>query len=119
MTAAQMLAHCAEIQDVSNGKELRGTPFVVKLFKGMIRNMVVNEKPFPKNTKTHPQYRQTSDRDFEEEKRRLLEALDKFVNADVAQSERFEHPLFGSMTAEEKGWSMYKHLDHHLRQFGV
>jgi hypothetical protein len=119
MTAAQMLSHCAEIQEVSNGKELRGTPVVVKLFKGMIRNMVVGDKPFPKNTKTHPQYRQTSDRDFEAEKIRLIEALDEFVNVDEAHAVGLKHPLFGSLTAEEKGWAMYKHLDHHLRQFGL
>jgi len=43
MTAAQMLAHCSEIQEVSNGKELKNTPFIAKLFRGMIRNMVVND----------------------------------------------------------------------------
>jgi len=116
MSAAQMLAHCAEIQEVTNGKPLENTPFIVKLFKGMIRKMVLNEKPYPKSTKTHPQYRQTSDRDFETEKRRLLDALAKFkAEEGVART----HPLFGAMDAEEKGWSMYKHLDHHLSQFGV
>jgi hypothetical protein len=119
MTAAQMLSHCAEIQEVSNGKELQNTPFLAKLFKGMIRNMVVNEKPYPKNTKTHPQYKQTSDRDFETEKKRLLNALDMFVNADDERAGRSRHPLFGEMSTEERGWSMYKHLDHHLTQFGV
>ncbi len=51
MTAAQMLAHCSEIQEVTNGKELKNRPFIVKLFRGMIRNMVVNEKPYPKSSK--------------------------------------------------------------------
>ena len=69
MSAAQMLAHCAEIQEVSNGKELKNTPFIAKLFKGMIRSMVVNEKPYPKSTRTHPQYKQTTDKDFETEKK--------------------------------------------------
>lgn len=119
MTAAQMLAHCAEIQEVSNGKPLRNTPLLARLFKGMIRSMVVGEKPFPRNTRTHPQYEQTSERDFETEKKRLLDALDQFVNAPKKGIELPEHPLFGAMTAEERGWSMYKHLDHHLSQFGV
>jgi hypothetical protein len=119
MSAAQMLSHCAEIQEVSNGKELKNTPFPVKLFKGLVRNMVVNEKPYPKNSKTHPQYRQTAARDFETEKRRLLAALDQFVNMDQKQAEAIRHPLFGKMSPEEKGWSIYKHLDHHLTQFGV
>jgi hypothetical protein len=119
MTAAQMLAHCAEIQEVAKGKDLKGTPFLVKLFRGMIRNMVVGDKPFPKNTRTHPQYEQTSDRDFETEKRRLLDAMDTFVNADDKRAGQMRHPLFGRMSREERGWSMYKHLDHHLTQFGV
>lgn len=119
MTAAQMLAHCAEIQEVYNGKELRNTPFLAKLFKGLIRNMVVNEKPYPKNTRTHPQYEQTTGRDFQEEKDRLLRALDEFVKRDQQEARQIIHPLFGEMSAEEKGWSIYKHLDHHLRQFGV
>ncbi len=51
MTAAQMLAHCSEIQEVTNGKELKNTPFIAKLFRGMIRNMIVNEKPYPRALK--------------------------------------------------------------------
>ncbi len=119
MSAAQMLAHCAEIQEVFNGKELKNTPFIAKLFKGMIRNMVVSEKPYPKNLRTHPQYKQTIDRDFETEKKRLLGSLDKFVNMDEEEAKQIKHPLFGKMTAEEKGWGTYKHLEHHLDQFSV
>jgi hypothetical protein len=119
MTAAQMFSHCAEILEVANGKELKNTPFIAKLFKGMIRKMVVGDKPYPKNTRTHPQYLQTEDRDFEAEKKRLLEALDNFVNMDKEQAQQIVHPLFGKTTIEEKGWSMYKHLNHHLNQFGV
>ncbi len=65
MTAAQMLSHCSEIQEVSNGADLNGTPFIARLFKGMIRKMVVNEKPYKKSIQTHPQYRQNEDKDFE------------------------------------------------------
>ena len=118
MTAAQMLAHCSEIQEVTNGKELKNTPFIVKLFRGMIRNMVLSEKPYPKSSKTHPQYKQTTDRAFDAEKNRLLAALAQFADG-REKTESIEHALFGKMTTDEKGWSMYKHLDHHLTQFGV
>ena len=30
-----------------------------------------------------------------------------------------DHPIYLAMSAEEKGWAGYKHLDHHLTQFGV
>jgi hypothetical protein len=118
MTAAQMLSHSSEILEVSNGKELKNTPFLAKLFKGMIRTMVVNQKPYPKNTKTHPQYRKVSDYDFGMEKKRLLTALDTFSKKEKSAG-RPKHPLFGEMTSEERSWGMYKHLDHHLTQFGV
>lgn len=116
MSAAQMLAHCAEILEVANGKPLENTPLLANIFKGLIRTMVVSEKPYPKNTRTHPQYRQTAERDFETEKQRLLGALTQLKEEEGLSK---EHPLFGAMSAGEKGWSMYKHLDHHLSQFGV
>jgi hypothetical protein len=116
MSAPQMLAHCAEILEVANGKALKNTPFLAKLFKRMIRNMVVNEKPYAKNTRTHPQYKQTAESDFETEKERLLGALAQFIDEEGIPR---RHPLFGEMSVEEKGWSMYKHLDHHLSQLGV
>ncbi len=119
MTSAQMLSHCAEILEVTNGKELKNTPFMVKLIGGIIRRMVLSEKPYPKNSKTHPQYMKESDHDFEAEKKRLLTALEEFKNAGIEGTNQHKHPLFGVMTADEKGWSMYKHLDHHLTQFGV
>ncbi len=114
-----MMAHCAEVQEVSNGKALENTPLVVKLLGGVIRKMVFSDKPFPKNTRTHPQYRQTGSRDFATEKKRLIEALDQFVSADGKSGELNPHPLFGKVSEEEGGWGMYKHLDHHLKQFGV
>lgn len=116
MDAAQMLAHCAEIQEVANGKPLQNTPLIARLFKGMIRRMVVGEKPYPKSTQTHPQYRQHEERDFAAEKRRLMAALEAFQ---AGKGQPGRHPLFGEMTVEEKGWSAFKHLDHHLTQFGV
>jgi len=119
MTAAQMLSHCAEILEVANGKELKNTPLLVKLFKGVIRKMVVSEKPYPRDAKTHPQYKKIADCNFAAGKKRLLNALEKFYNAGKTGVGQPNHPLFGAMTTAESGWSMYKHLDHHLTQFNV
>lgn len=116
MSAAQMLAHCAEIAEVSEGKPLHDTPFMVRLLRGMIRRMVVGDKPYPRNSRTHPQYVQTEQRDFAAEKQRLLDAMEAFRQKGPTSG---SHPLFGTMTAEERGWAAYKHLDHHLQQFGV
>ena len=118
MTAAQMFAHCAEIFEVAAGKELRGTPWFVKLMKSFVRKMVVGPKPYPKSTRTHPQYLQVDEKEFGAEKVRLLGAMDAFVEMCAGQAV-LQHSLFGEMTVDEAGWAMYKHLDHHLTQFGV
>ena len=119
MDVAQMLAHCAEIQETMNGKALQNTPFMVKLFKGMIRNVVVSKKPYKKSMKTHPQYIQKSDRNFENEKARLLKAIDVFYNSDKEEVKKTKHDLFGLMTLDERGWACYKPLNYHQEQFGV
>jgi len=119
MTAAQMMAHCAEIIAVMHGKPLLNTPFYVKILKGVIRKLVVDNNPYPRNSKTHPQYKQTEEKNFQEEKLKLLDIMDEFVNDPEEEAAKKEHSLFGAMTREEKGWAMYKHIDHHLVQFGV
>jgi len=115
MTAAQMLAHCAEVQEVMLGKELRGTPFYIRWLGPLVRRMVVSTKPYPRNLGTHPQYVVSDPKDFAEQKARLLAALDRLENQGPSEG---RHPIFGRMTADERGWSSWKHLDHHLRQFG-
>jgi len=118
MTPAQMLSHCAEVQEVANGsRELSGTPLPLRLLGPLIRRAVVSDRPYPRDARTHPQYRQTEQRDFDAEKQRLLAALEAFRRSENEPPAR--HPLFGTLDHEERGRSSYKHLDHHLRQFGL
>jgi len=116
MSVAQMLAHCAEVQQVMNGKPLEGTPWLLRLAGPLIKRAVLSRRPYPRGAKTHPQYLQVSKKEFEAEKRRLLATLAGFH---AAGGEGARHPLFGPLTADEAGWGSFKHLDHHLRQFGV
>ena len=117
MSSAQMMAHLADVQAVGNGRPLEGTPWFVRLFAPLIRKMVINDKPYPRNTRTHPQYVQASEKDFEAEKARLIAELEKSRLTPAGAATR--HPLFGELTYEESGWTYYKHLDHHLTQFGA
>jgi len=110
-----MLAHCSEVQEVLNGKELKNTPLIARIFKKMVRKVAVGPKLYTRNSITHPQYRIADQRQFELEKARLLAALSLFQ----ADRKPGKHILFGEMSVEERGWTAFKHLDHHLRQFGV
>jgi len=119
MNSAQMLSHCAEVAEVAAGKELIGTPWFVRLIAGMIKRMVLSDKPYPHNSKTHPQYVMTAPADFDTQKARLLEVLAGLKASGQEAAYEEKHPLFGRVTPEEAGWAAYKHLDHHLRQFGA
>lgn len=115
MDAAQMLAHVSEVQEVKNGKPLKNTPIIARLFKGYIRKMVFNDVPYKPNTRTHPQYVVSLPQSFETQKQRFLNAMAVMHN----ENPDTKHRLFGKMTDEEKGWGCYKHINHHLEQFGV
>jgi len=46
MTAGQMMAHCAAVLEVAGGRELRGTPWFVRLLKPVVRRMVTGNRPY-------------------------------------------------------------------------
>ena len=119
MSSAQMMAHCAAVQEVMNGTPLAGTPFYIHALKSIIRKAVLSRAPYPKNSKTHPQYIQAEQKDFETEKAHLLKTLESALYLQESQSGSTPHPLFGNLTRQEAGWAAYKHLEHHLTQFGV
>lgn len=119
MNAAQMCAHCTEVAEVAHGKALTGTPWYVRLLGGLVKRLVLSDRPYPKSTKTHPQYLIAPDVDFEREKARLLGILEEMHSAGREHAGTTRHPIFGEMTADEHGWATYKHLDHHLQQFGL
>jgi hypothetical protein len=113
MNVAQMLAHCAEVMEVMNGKELKGTPFFIRVLGPLVKGVVLSTKPYSKNSPTHPQYVKAGAEEFEPSRARLLAALD------ASRSGAFRHPIFGQLTAEQAGWASWKHLNHHLEQFGA
>jgi len=118
MDAGQMVAHCATIQEATNGAKVEGTNFLLKLFRPMIKKLVIQGN-YKRNSRTHPAFKQAGTKDFDAEKARLLAALNSFVSMGEEKAAMIEHDFFGKMTAEEKGHAMYKHLDYHLTQFGV
>ena len=56
---------------------------------------------------------------FEKSREELLASIDEFAEKSAKNNLLSEHALFGKMTIEDWGFMEYKHLDHHLKQFGV
>ena len=116
MNAGQMLRHCTLSEEMFLGKKQYKRLFIGKLFGRMALNGILkNEDPLKKSQPTHPDLKITATGDFEAERVKwigLLKAYSTFSNPD------FVHPFFGKMTKDEIGKYVYKHTDHHLRQFG-
>ena len=121
MTAPQMLAHCSGSMQWAVGEVVpeRG-PLLVRLMGRLVEPMVFrNDAPLRKNSPTAKSLVMSDERDLAKERERLSGLIDKFVAKGAAGCTTNPHSFFGKMTPDEWAILMYKHLDHHLRQFGV
>ncbi|WP_373396140.1 DUF1569 domain-containing protein [Algoriphagus halophilus] len=120
MSVDQMLAHCNVAYEMAfTDKHAKPNAFVRFLLKTFVKNGVVNEKPYPKNIRTAPAFIIADSRNFEEEKERLIGYLNHTLELGKEHFEGKASISFGPMTAQEWNNQFYKHLDHHLNQFGV
>ena len=121
MTAPQMLAHCSLSMQWAVGEVVpEKGPLVVRLMGRLVKPMVFrNEDPLRKNSPTAKSLIVADERDLNSERERLSGLIRKFAAGGPAGCTKNPHSFFGKMTPEQWAMLMYKHLDHHLRQFGV
>jgi hypothetical protein len=119
MDVAQMLAHCKEAFKVPLSDKKMPRMFMGILIGWAFKKKLHNESPWKQNLPTAPNFIIKDSRDFEKEKQELMDLINQFHNGGLNKVGRFPHPMFGTFTTEQWGKSMYKHLDHHLMQFGV
>lgn len=119
MSVAQMLHHCQKPLEVPLGKSrLKKPNFFLKTLLVPFRKGLYNDTPWKKGLPTAREFVVKEEKDFEKEKNALLEILSEFYKKkDTPEWE--PHPVFGSLTHDQWGKMQYKHLDHHLSQFGV
>lgn len=120
MNVAQMLAHCNVTYELvytdKHPKPKGFQKFMIKLFA---KQVVVGPKPYKKNTRTAPMFVISDQREFAIEKQRLIAFLKKTQQLGEVHFEGKESHAFGALSAQEWNTLFSKHLDHHLRQFGV
>ncbi len=119
MNAAQMVLHCQKPLDVADGKLILKRSLIGFLFGKMAKNDFLKKDEFKKNLPTAPQFKIETTPEFEKERSILLELVKKFGTMGPKVIVNKKHPFFGTMTDEEWGILQYKHLDHHLKQFGL
>ena len=120
MNVAQMLAHCSVTYEfVFDNKHKKPNAFAQFLLKAFVKGTVVSEKPYAKNSRTGPQFLIADERVFENEKSRLINFIQKTQQLGENHFDGKESHSFGKLNKTEWNNMFYKHLDHHLSQFGV
>lgn len=119
MNAAQMLAHCNKSVETAMGQNFMKRLFIGRIIGTLLKTKVVSAKPFGKNSPTDKSYIFPDNCNFEEEKSKITASIRKFSEGGPSQCTTYPHPFFGKFTPEEWAVFQWKHLDHHLRQFGV
>ncbi len=118
MTVAQMLAHCQGPFRVAAGQLRLKRALIGRIFGKLAKKkFVTSDAPFSHNSPTDSRFVFPDAHDFAGEQAALLELVKRFGETGVVT--RDPHPFFGPMTSEEWDRLLWKHLDHHLRQFGV
>lgn len=121
MNASQALAHLNVPYGYIFEPEKYPKPSAVAKFflKTFVKPKIVNERPYRQNLPTSPAFIITDERDFEEEKKKLIGNIQRVQQLGREAFDGKENPNFGKMTAEEWNIMLAKHLNHHLEQFGV
>lgn len=120
MNVGQMLAHCNITYELAYEKEPMRAKGLKKLFLNLlVKPAVIGPKPYPKNSRTAPVFMVSEEKDFESEKLRLIEYINKTVGLGSDHFEQRESHSFGPLSSQDWNTMFAKHMDHHLNQFGV
>jgi len=119
MDVAQMMAHCSAALDMASGRLNPPRLFIGRMLGPFVKPIYTNEKPFSRSSPTDPRLVVSDQRDFLREQARLKLCVRQFHDGGEAQCTRHPHPFFGPLASPDWSRGMYKHLDHHLRQFGA
>jgi hypothetical protein len=119
MNVAQMMSHCSGWLEMAAGLSSPPRSLAGRIFGGMAKKSVLSEEPIRRNMPTEKSLTRNDERQFDEEQRRLIDWVDRFSGGGPERCTTHPHCFFGPMTPVEWAILGYKHLDHHLRQFGA
>lgn len=119
MNVAQMLAHCSAWMEIAAGRRSPPRTFIGRIFGPLAKKSILGESPVRRNMPTEKSLIVSGEREFAEERRQLEQWIDRFAGGGPEGCTKDPHSFFGPMTPMEWAILGFKHLDHHLRQFGV
>lgn len=119
MDVGQMLRHIDIAYKNAMGElPVPPHPLAVIVSLAPIRKLIIYGIPFQKNLPTAQEYKVNASIDFRAANNEFLNTFQRITS--FKDTTTFgAHPIFGKLSQDEWGALLFKHLDHHLRQFGV
>jgi hypothetical protein len=119
MNAAQAMAHCSIAMESAVGDSLPPRMFVGRILGPLVKSKALKDEPMGRNAPTAKSLVVADDRDLAKEHQRLCALIERFCSGGPQGCTKHPHTFFGPLTPDEWARLMYKHVDHHLRQFGA
>jgi len=119
LSVSRMLVHCQRPLEVATGELKLQRNLIGFLFGGLAKRKLTQPGPFSRNMPTAPQFKVAEEPEFGAARAGLVRLVERFAAEGPGVLSRDPHPFFGPLTQQEWDTLQWKHLDHHLRQFGV
>jgi hypothetical protein len=120
MNVAQAIEHCSRGMEMALGDKTPPRVLVGRIMGWIVKPMALgNDEPMRRNSPTAKSLVVQDERDLGTERTRLCGLIERFAAGGPNGCTTHPHAFFGRLSPEEWAILMYKHLDHHLRQFGV
>ncbi|CAN5706523.1 hypothetical protein BH23GEM6_BH23GEM6_11320 [soil metagenome] len=126
-TAPQMLSHVIQSLGMMAGSvEMTSGPGPWVVRNWPLKHLLIYVLPFPKGLPTSPELLaraslpvESAQETWPSELDALRQALEPLVMRGDRGTKWPDHVAFGPMSGRQWGVLQYRHLDHHLRQFGL
>jgi hypothetical protein len=117
MSAPAMVSHLITHCRMALG-ETKVAPKWMGLHYYPINRLVIRYVPIPRNAPTAPELVARAPGEWDDDVLALAELLRR-VGQRLPGEAWPSHPVFGSISGEDWGVMIYRHVDHHFQQFGI
>lgn len=120
MTVNQMMSHLVQAADLPFKAMLPDkSSFMSRTF---IKPLILYVLPMPKEVKTSPEFNQQENgrkpQEFNADRQIVIDSINTLGSLSL-DHDCLGHPMFGKMNVKEWALIAHKHIDHHLKQFGI
>jgi len=118
MSAPQMVCHLTDSLKMALG-DLPCATKKLPIRYPPLKQFIIYVAPFPKSAPTAPELLARPPATWQADVAELQALVDRLVARGREATPWPEHPAFGKLSRRAWGVLTYRHIDHHLRQFGA